>query len=200
MTPRRAHAVPRLCGALLARLRQDSRDPTAARVEALKANKGGALVAIDAEIAAIKSEVHAPTAPPDLPSSLAGARREFVAGFGAAEKAVALRVKDLNTKYLQALTTLGQQAESQKNAALAAAVGRRSLRPDRAGEPVRHGRPRVPGPRVGEDHEPGDRQERKGADGHQRKAHTRVLHAPSRVEPAGARRAAQASTSPRRIA
>src|SRR4051812_20608987 len=51
---------------------------TAARVEALKANKGGALVAIDAEITDAKSEVHAPTAPPDLPPGVAGARREFM--------------------------------------------------------------------------------------------------------------------------
>src|SRR5436190_18559885 len=38
-----------------------------ARVEALKSNKGGALVAIDAEIAGLKSDVHLPAAPPDLP-------------------------------------------------------------------------------------------------------------------------------------
>ena len=101
---------------------------TTARVEALKLNKSGALVAIDAEIAGVKAEVHTPTAPPDLPPSLAGARREFVAGFSAAEKAVGLRIKDLNTKYLQVLTTLGQQAESQKNSVLASAVATEKAR------------------------------------------------------------------------
>src|SRR5882672_10251211 len=48
-----------------------------ARAEAAKSNKGGAVAAIDAELADAKSDVHAPTMPADLPRSLAGSRREF---------------------------------------------------------------------------------------------------------------------------
>ncbi len=95
---------------------------TAARVEAAKANKGGAVAAIDGEISEAKSEVHAPAAPADLPRTLAGARREFTTGCATLEKSAGLRIKELNTRYLQTLITLEKGAETQKNSALAAAV------------------------------------------------------------------------------
>src|SRR4051794_24304778 len=83
-----------------------------ARAEAARTNKGGALAAIDAEIIDAKSEVHAPAAAADLPHALAGPRREFLSALAAAEKEEALRLKELNARYLQTLMTLGLNAAS----------------------------------------------------------------------------------------
>ena len=99
-----------------------------ARVEAARTNKGGALAAIDAEIIDAKSEVHAPAAPADLPHALAGPRHEFLTALGAAKKEEGLRLKELNARYLQTLTTLGLNAASQKNPVLAEAVAAEKAR------------------------------------------------------------------------
>jgi len=100
----------------------------AARVEALKANRGGAVAAIDAEMTDARSDVHSPAAPPDLPRALAGARREFLTGFETLEKTAGARMKELNARYLQTLDVLGRSAESQKNVELATAVAEEKTR------------------------------------------------------------------------
>jgi hypothetical protein len=66
--------------------------------------------------------VHAPTIPADLPHSLGGARRDFLAAVEAAEKNVSARVKELNERYTQTLTSLERTAVSQGNAPLAEAL------------------------------------------------------------------------------
>jgi hypothetical protein len=95
---------------------------TAARLDAVKTNKNASVVAIDAEIVAANSEVRSATIPPDLPRTLAGARREFMMGFETLEKTVGTRIKDLNSRYVQTLNTLGQNAQKQGNTALVAAL------------------------------------------------------------------------------
>jgi hypothetical protein len=99
-----------------------------ARGEAAKANKGGTVNAIDAEIAQAKSEVHAAAMPADLPHSLATARREFLTAMDALEKATAARMKDVNGRYLKALTSLEQTAASRGNAPLTEAIQREKTR------------------------------------------------------------------------
>jgi hypothetical protein len=94
-----------------------------ARAEAAKSKRGGAVAAIDAELADANSDGHAPTMPADLPRSLAGSRREFISAIEAIEKTVAARLKELNGKYIQTLTSLQQTAINQENAPLAEAVG-----------------------------------------------------------------------------
>ena len=95
---------------------------SAARADAARANKGGAVAALDAELADAKSAVHAPVAPADLPRSLAASRREFIAALEAIEKTTSARLKELNARYVETLTSLERMAISQKNAPLAEAI------------------------------------------------------------------------------
>ena len=94
-----------------------------ARQEMQKANRGGAVVAIDAELADAKKEVHGPP-PPDLPPTLAPARRDFLAGLGTLEKASQTRKEELRKQYLADLNRLAQLATVQKNQTLADAVAK----------------------------------------------------------------------------
>jgi hypothetical protein len=94
----------------------------AARVEAAKVNKGGAVAAIDAELTDAKSGVQAPAMPADLPRSLAGSRREFITAIETIEKNVTAKLREMSGRYVQTLTSLEQTAISQKNAPLAEAV------------------------------------------------------------------------------
>jgi hypothetical protein len=95
---------------------------SAARADAAKGNRSGALVAIDAEITGTKSDVHSPGFPPDLPRILAGPRREFLSGIESMEKAIAPRIKELNTRYLQTLNSLAKNAGLEKDAAFKGVV------------------------------------------------------------------------------
>ena len=101
---------------------------TAAEDVAAKANRGGALVAIEAEKKELKADLLSPVFPADLPRTLAGARREFVAGMDALEKATAARTKETNAHYLRALASLEQLAAQQQDAALAKAVAEEKAR------------------------------------------------------------------------
>jgi hypothetical protein len=103
---------------------------TGARADAVKANKGGAVAAIDAEIQNIKSEVQAAEMPADLPRSLATPRRDFIAGLGAAEKACAARLQQLNAPYVQILNSLERAALNQNDAPLVAAIRSEKARID----------------------------------------------------------------------
>lgn len=94
----------------------------AAQTAAMRANQGGSLAAIEAELKELKSDLVASAFPPDLPRSLVPARREFATGVDALEKVVAARTKVISARYLQALMPLEQTAAQQKNTALAEAV------------------------------------------------------------------------------
>lgn len=94
----------------------------ATRAEAVKANKGGAIAAIDAELESAKADVQGGEMPADLPRALTTPRRDFTAGLDATEKAYGGRLRELNVRYVQTLSSLERSALSQKDTPLVEAI------------------------------------------------------------------------------
>jgi hypothetical protein len=95
---------------------------TTLRADAAKANKGGAIVAIDAEMESSKADVQSSEMPADLPRGLTTPRRDFIAGLDTTEKAYTARLREMNARYLQTLNALERGAAGQKDASLAEAI------------------------------------------------------------------------------
>lgn len=88
----------------------------------MAAAKTGDIAAITAELAGASAGAVSPDFPPDLPRSLATARKDFVSAATNVGRALPPKQRELSQKYQQALAIVDAKASQTKDAALTAAV------------------------------------------------------------------------------